>query len=65
MGHITRSHLENSYIPLPPKNLIEQLDSNLSPLLEKIVLKSKESQKLAKLRDWLLPMLMNGQVTVA
>lgn len=23
-----------------------------------------ESQELAKLRDWLLPMLMNGQVTV-
>jgi type I restriction enzyme S subunit len=23
-----------------------------------------ENQKLAELRDWLLPMLMNGQVTV-
>lgn len=24
----------------------------------------KENQQLASLRDWLLPMLMNGQVTV-
>ena len=24
----------------------------------------KENQELASLRDWLLPMLMNGQVTV-
>ena len=26
---------------------------------------SKENQQLAQLRDWLLPLLMNGQVTVA
>lgn len=25
----------------------------------------KQNQELASLRDWLLPMLMNGQVTVA
>jgi type I restriction enzyme S subunit len=25
----------------------------------------QENQQLAKLRDWLLPLLMNGQVTVA
>ena len=27
--------------------------------------RSLENQELIKLRDWLLPMLMNGQVTVA
>lgn len=32
--------------------------------LEKIVTNRKENEKLAELRDWLLPMLMNGQVTV-
>ena len=26
---------------------------------------TKENQQLAQLRDWLLPLLMNGQVTVA
>lgn len=64
MGHITREHLEQSRIPLPPKKLIEKLDLMLSPTLEKIVIRNKESQQLAKLRDWLIPMLMNGQVTV-
>lgn len=64
MGHITRAHLEGSYIPLPPKKLIQQLDLSLKPLLDQIIAKDKESQKLADLRDWLLPMLMNGQITV-
>lgn len=27
--------------------------------------RSMENQQLAQLRDWLLPLLMNGQVTVA
>ena len=26
---------------------------------------TQENQQLAQLRDWLLPLLMNGQVTVA
>ena len=34
-------------------------------LLEKASVTNKESQQLIQLRDWLLPMLMNGQVTVS
>lgn len=64
MGHITREHLEQSRVPLPPKSLIAKLDLLLKPILEKIVAKNKESQQLSELRDWLLPMLMNGQVNV-
>lgn len=33
-------------------------------LLEKIIINRIENQKLSELRDWLLPMLMNGQVKV-
>ena len=32
-------------------------------VLEKIDIIKKENQELASLRDFLLPMLMNGQVT--
>jgi type I restriction enzyme S subunit len=32
--------------------------------LDKIVSNREQNQKLSELRDWLLPMLMNGQVTV-
>ena len=32
--------------------------------MEKVVSNREQNQKLSELRDWLLPMLMNGQVTV-
>lgn len=64
MGHITIDHLKASYIPIPPINIIYTLDAKLKPILEKIITNKKQNQELAQLRDWLLPMLMNGQVTV-
>ncbi|MFH6770270.1 restriction endonuclease subunit S [Gaetbulibacter aquiaggeris] len=64
MGHITQEHLKQSRIVIPPLELIKQLDLKLKTILEQVVLKQKENQKLMELRDWLLPMLMNGQVTV-
>ena len=64
MGHITKDHLIGSRISLPPKELILSMDSKLAPILKTIVSNNQQSLELAKLRDWLLPMLMNGQVTV-
>lgn len=64
MGHITKAHLVDSRISLPPANLIKEMDAKIAPIFEKTLNNSKENQELAKLRDWLLPMLMNGQVTV-
>lgn len=63
MGHITKDHLTGSRISLPPKRLIEEIDNKISPIFEMIVTNNQQSSELAKLRDWLLPMLMNGQVT--
>ena len=36
----------------------------IKPILKKLDLLQKQNQHLTALRDWLLPMLMNGQVTV-
>lgn len=36
----------------------------VEPMFAKIIANRQQSQKLAHLRDWLLPMLMNGQVKV-
>lgn len=46
------------------ENLIEQFEKITSPIFLKIENKKIENQTLSNLRDWLLPMLMNGQVTV-
>lgn len=64
MGHITQDHLNQSRIVIPPNKLIKQLDNVLLPIQTKQVNLNQENKSLSKLRDWLLPMLMNGQVTV-
>jgi type I restriction enzyme S subunit len=64
MGHITQDHLRQSRISIPPNELIERLHQKINPLIEKVVLLNQENKQLAELRDWLLPMLMNGQVKV-
>jgi len=40
------------------------LGKKLEPMIKKMVINQRENTELSKLRDWLLPMLMNGQVTV-
>lgn len=65
MGHITKEHLQQSRISIPPMELIQKLDQKISIFLNKKVILEQENQQLAELRDWLLPMLMNGQVRVA
>jgi type I restriction enzyme S subunit len=64
MGHITQDHLKQSRIAIPPIEIVKALDEKLYPIQEKQILLHKQNQQLSELRDWLLPMLMNGQVTV-
>ncbi len=48
----------------PENELLIKFSTYLKPTIDKILVNSKENNKLVELRDWLLPMLMNGQVTV-
>jgi len=65
MGHITQDHLKQSRICIPPVELLSRAHEKINPILQRHLLHEKENQQLAQLRDWLLPLLMNGQVTVA
>ncbi|KEQ01146.1 Restriction endonuclease S subunit [Snodgrassella alvi SCGC AB-598-J21] len=49
---------------LPPVGLLNQFEEFCKPILKKKAVILKENKQLIELRDWLLPMLMNGQVTV-
>lgn len=49
---------------VPPKNLVIKFGNIIIPMNDNIANNLKQNQKLSELRDWLLPMLMNGQVTV-
>lgn len=46
------------------KVIISAFTEIVDPILKRINVINKENQKLSSLRDWLLPMLMNGQVKV-
>jgi len=49
---------------IPSVTLIKQFELNLAPVFKKLHNIEQENHQLARLRDWLLPLLMNGQVTV-
>lgn len=59
---ITKGDIENIDIILNNEYL--KLYKDLNNILFSIDMRRKENQELASLRDWLLPMLMNGQVSV-
>jgi type I restriction enzyme S subunit len=48
----------------PPQQLMEGLHKKLEPIHANIQKNLKQNQQLSSLRDWLLPMLMNGQLKV-
>lgn len=64
MGHITIDHLNQSVISIPPQKFIENFNFSIKPLHLSTLKLHQENQELTTLRDWLLPMLMNGQATV-
>jgi len=66
MKNVNQATLNDLKITLPKKeNVIKGFNNKIDPLFAKINSIQKENQELAELRDWLLPMLMNGQVKVS
>lgn len=63
-GALTSDDLKGQLTAVPPENLINKYHGTTIAIEKQIRNLSKENQELASLRDFLLPMLMNGQVTV-
>lgn len=64
MGHITADHIQQSCIAIPPVELLKDFSEALNPIHQKMGQCQIENRKLTMLRNWLLPMLMNGQATI-
>lgn len=64
-GSITKDDLHSLPLAYPPTELLTEYDRVVSRYNQMIFTRSMENQHLTQLRDWLLPMLMNGQVTVS
>lgn len=62
--HINKETVENTPLLLPPLTVLKDYYKNANPLFSLLIKKSEETKKLTHFRDTLLPMLMNGQVTI-
>jgi type I restriction enzyme S subunit len=58
------SRMKEYLVPCPPDDLLTHFNDRVLPMWELGATNQRQTQELTTLRDWLLPMLMNGQVTV-
>lgn len=64
-GSITKDDLHSLKLVVPADNVLEKYNEIASKYDEMIFIRSQQNHQLTQLRDFLLPMLMNGQVSVA
>ena len=64
MGHIKREDLTKSQVFIPTKDLLEQGSGIFEPIIDQILKLRIQNNKLMKVRDELLPKLMNGEIEV-
>lgn len=64
MKNVNQGVLNDLQIALPHESILNCFNEKIELIFKKIKNLTKQNQELAQLRDWLLPMLMNGQVKV-
>ena len=52
-------------LPYPKDEIVDSFSKKVKSVFESVLLNSQENNSLIELRDFLLPMLMNGEVTVS
>lgn len=62
--NLSQTKIKELNIIYPKKNILKNYHVKVKPMMDLVLKNQKQNQKLAELRDWLLPMLMNGQATV-
>lgn len=58
------SFVESHWTAFPDKDVVKVFNKTMHGIQAKKQAGLKENQKLTELRDWLLPMLMNGQIKI-
>ena len=64
VSHLGKSDIDRFKFVTPPMDIIESFSRIVEPMKEEVVNRSKESRRLAELRDTLLPKLMSGEIKV-
>lgn len=61
---VNNDDLAGIHLLIPDKNTLEKYHEATQPIYAQMAKNICENKELTKLRDWLLPMLMNGQATI-
>lgn len=61
---LSKTFLENIDIIVPSDSVTKKFIKFVEPIVSSLAKREEENEQLVSLRNWLLPMLMNGQVTV-
>ncbi|MEO5979719.1 MAG: restriction endonuclease subunit S [Chryseolinea sp.] len=61
---VSSTDLELFEMPIPTNEILKRFELLASPFFKTTTSNVRENQELSEIRDWLLPMLMNGQVKV-
>ena len=64
LKHLQQPLLKDRPIYIPTTQELNAFNAQIKPMLTKISDNIRENQRLMSIRDWLLPLLMNGQATV-
>ena len=65
LKHLQKDLLKNRKIYIPNESEAKLFNQQAKPIMENISMNTQENKKLSKLREWLLPLFMNGQATVS
>lgn len=64
MGHIWRRHLSEALAVVPDARVLDQADEILLQITERVISNELEARILARMRDTLLPTLLDGSVVL-
>ena len=62
--NISQNTIKNILLPIPTRNILKLFDEKIGSIYQMIVNNYQQIDSLTKQRDELLPLLMNGQVSV-
>jgi type I restriction enzyme S subunit len=64
INNLNNNHINECKIIIPDNQALQKFNLIVQPMFLKMQKNQQQSRKLTQLRDWLLPMLMNGQLSV-
>ena len=64
MAGISNSTIKKAKYPIPPQDFLNDFNSKVKPIFEKIYNNSLQNESLSDIRDTLLPKLMAGKINL-